>query len=87
MWMCRCVGIDVGDGTDVVLFGAKKSYLEASIAGDDRIVEEVGLEKWFVRERDGVTCDVRGIFICGTGLYEFMMVRMSWICDCVTGFL
>ena len=36
---------------------------------------------------DGVLCDVRGIVICGTGLYEGMMVRMSWICDCVAGFL
>ena len=87
MWMRRCVGIDVGDGTDVVLLGAKKSYLKATIAGDDRSVKEVGLEKWFVRESDGVLCDVRGIFIGGTGLYKGMMLWMSWICDCAAGFL
>lgn len=52
----------------MVLLGAKKSYLKATIAGDDRSVKEVGLEKWCVRESDGVFCDVRGIFVCGTGL-------------------
>ncbi len=67
--------------------GAEERDLETAVAGCDRGVNQVGLEKWVVDEGDCVGSDVCSVVMFVTGLCKAVVVGVSGIGDGGTWFL
>ena len=85
--MGGCVGIDVGNGTDMGWRGAEERDLETAIAGCDWSVNQVGLEERVVDEGDRVGGDVCSVVVFVAGLCKAVVVGVSGIGDSGAWFL
>ena len=89
VWLrvCGRERVDVENCTDVVVRGAKEGYLEAAITSNNRRVNEVGLEVWFVDESYRVLGDVGMVVVLDASCFEIMVMWMACVCDGGTWFL